>query len=189
MSNTSIPFEVVEHALNNADAMTDPSEAHGTLCGIIAISGKGAPNNWLSYVLGEYDETNLNIKEAINTLLDLHDVALKEITEQEYDLELLIHDDDTPLDIRVDDLSQWCQGFLYGLSLSGLKDLTSLPEEASEILQDMMDISKAGFNANDDAEENEQAFAEIVEYVRIGAYVIYNTFNSDEMINNSATIH
>lgn len=189
MSNTNMSYEVVEHALIDADAMTEPAEAHGTLCGMIAISGKGAPDNWLSHVLGEYDPQDLNIKSSINTLMDLHDHALRDLTESDYELELLLHDDDTPLDIRIDDLSHWCQGFLYGLSMTGLTDITSLPDDASEILQDMMDISKAGFNPEDDDEENEQAFAEIVEYVRIGAYVVFNTFNTEDTSAESATIH
>jgi len=189
MSSTNISYEVIENALFKADAMTEPAEAHGTLCGMIAISGKGAPYDWLTHIFGEHDPQDLNIKEATNTLLDLHDNTLREIIDQDYELELVMHDDDTPLDIRVDDLAHWCQGFLFGLSMSGLKDIKSLPEDAAEVLQDMMDISKAGFSADDDDEENEQAFAEISEYIRIGAYVIYNTFNSEEMNNNSATIH
>ena len=189
MSDKILSYEVVEKALLNADAMTDPSEAHGTLCGMICISGKGAAESWISQTLGEHDPQNIVTQETIDMLMDLHDNTMSEITDQDYELELLIHDDETPLDIRIDDLSHWCQGFLYGLSLSGLTDIQNLPQDASEILQDMMDISRAGFNAEDDEEENEQAFAEIVEYVRIGAYVIYNTFNSDDMIANSATIH
>ena len=34
-----------------------------------------------------------------------------------------------------------------------------------------------GYDSEDDAEENEAAFTEIVEYLRIGVYLIYSTFN------------
>ena len=189
MSSNLISYEAVENALMNADAITEPSEAHGTLCGLICISGKGAPENWLGHIIGDYEAGDLNIEEATNTLMELHNQALQEIIDENYELTLLLHDDDTPLDIRIDDLAHWCQGFLYGLSLSGLKDINSLPQDASEVLQDMMDISKAGYNPEEDEEENEAAFAEIVEYIRIGAYVIYNTFNGDGLTANSTAIH
>ncbi len=179
MSNAKLSYELVENALMDADAITDPSEAHGTLCGMICVSGKITPENWLSHILGDYDAQDLNIKSAISLLADVHNEALKDLTEQNYELDILIHDDDTPLDIRIDDLGHWCQGFLYGLSLSGLKDIKKLPQDASEVLQDMIDISKAGYNSEDDENENEEAFAEIFEYIRIGAYVVYNTLNVD----------
>ncbi len=189
MSDPKITYEEVEEALMDADAIAGPSEAHGTLCGMIAVAGKGAPDNWLPHVLGEYDPQDLLIKDTVNVLLDLHDQVLRDLTEQNYALDILIHEDNYPLDTRVEDLSNWCQGFLYGLSASGLKDIKQLPVDASEILQDMLDISKAGYNPDDGEEENEAAFAEIIEYIRIGAYVIYTTFNTAETSSASPTVH
>lgn len=189
MSDTKISYELIEDALMDANAITEPAEAHGTLCGMICISGKGAPNDWIAHILGEHDSNDLSVKTAINILNDLHDQTLRELTEQNYELSLLLHDDEVVLDTRVDDLCHWCQGFLYGLSMSGLKDINNLPTDTSEILQDMMDISKAGYSPEDDDEENEEAFAEIVEYIRIGAYVVYSTFNTNGMSAASTSIH
>ena len=182
-------YETIDEALINADGITEAAEAHGTLCGMVCISGKGDLENWLSHVLGEHDPRDLNIKDEISILKKIHDKTVLDLTEQNYELELLTHGDDTPLDIRVDDLCHWCQGFLYGLSLSGLTDITKLPQDASEILQDMMDISRAGYNPEEDEDENESAFAEIVEYIRVGTYVIFNTFNGDGFSVNTNTIH
>ena len=189
MLHQNLSFQEINDALVKVDATTEAAEAHGILCGMICISGKGDVKNWLEHVLGEQDVNNPYLQETKNILMDLHDATLTEIIEGNYDLDLLLPGDDDPLDIRVDDLSNWCQGFLFGLSMSGLTDINNLPQEASEILQDMMDISKAGFNPDEDDDENETAFAEIVEYLKIGAYVIYNTFNNSGHTTNSLTVH
>jgi len=184
----TLDYEAIDDALIKANAITEASEAQGTLCGMICVSGEGGLQHWLAHVFGE-DERNKNLytPESNKLLTELHNQTVKELTENNYDLTLLLHSDDDSLDLRIEDLSNWCQGFLYGLSAAGLKDIHSLPEEASEVLQDMLDISKAGYDPDADEDENEQAFTEIVEYIRIGAYVIFNVFNSME--NTSNTIH
>ena len=184
----TLTYDLIDDALVRANAMVDASEAQGTLCGMICVSGAGDLNNWLAHVFGEEkDSSNLYVPESSKILSALHDITVSELTNNDYDLNLILHDDNDSLDIRIEDLSNWCQGFLYGLSAAGLKDIKNLPEEASEILQDMLDISKAGYDPEADENENEEAYTEIVEYIRIGAYVIYNTFNSQEMTSN--TIH
>lgn len=188
LTDFSLTYDLIDDALIKANAIADASEAQGTLCGMICVSGTGGLNDWLSHILGEEkDSKNLYIPESDKILSALHDATVKELLDGDYDLEMLLHDDDTPLDIRIEDLTNWCQGFLYGLSAAGLKDIKKLPEEASEVLQDMLDISKAGYDAEADEEENEEAYAEIVEYIRIGVYVVFDTLNSTE--NTSATIH
>jgi len=188
LTDISLTYDLVDDALIKANAIADASEAQGTLCGMICASGGGGLNSWLSHVFGEEkDNNNLYIPESNEILTALHDHTLKQLTGNSYDLNLIMHDDTESLDIRIDDLSHWCQGFLYGLSTAGLKDIKKLPEEASEILQDMLDISKAGYDPEADEEENEEAYAEIIEYIRIGAYIIFDTFNSTE--DTSTTIH
>jgi len=189
MPETTLSYEAIDDELMRLDAVAEASEAHGTLCGMICISGKGDIKNWLTHVLEDQNSDKFPSSESESILVSLHNRTVAELTEQNYQLELLIHSDDDPLGVRIDDLCNWCQGFLYGLSLAGLTDIKKLPTEASEILQDMMDISKAGYDSEEDEEENEAAFAEIVEYLRIGTYVIFSTFNDDSMVNNSTTIH
>ena len=81
------------------------------------------------------------------------------------------------MDERTRSLAQWCTGFLAGLGLGA--PLQALSEESSEALQDLQQIAQAGFSIQgDDAdqegleEENEQAFFEIVEYVRVVTLIL-----------------
>jgi len=189
MSNTSISFDSINNALLQVDATAETSEAHGTLCGMICIQGKGDANHWISHITDEDISNNIETQESHSILLALHDKTLADIIGQNYELSLLMHDDDEALDIRVEDLCLWCQGFLYGLSIAGLNDISALPKEGTEILQDMSDISKAGYDPEADDNENEMAFAEITEYIRIGVYFIFSIFNDDGANSNANTIH
>jgi len=188
LSEISLTYDLIDDALIKANAIADASEAQGTLCGMICASGTGGLNNWLSHIMGEeQDSKNLYIHESDKILSALHDTTVEQIINGDYNLALILHDDDEPLEFRIEELSNWCQGFLYGLSAGGLKDIKKLPEEASEILQDILDISKAGFDPEANKEENEEAYAEIIEYIRIGVYVVFDTLNATD--NASSTIH
>jgi len=87
--------------------------------------------------------------------------------------EPLLPDDAVPLRLRVDALASWCGGFLYGLSAHRKLDLRSMSEEARETLRDFTDFTQAGFDSGGDLETEEAAYAELVEYVRVGAQLLF----------------
>ncbi len=189
MARTILSFDQLNDALRSVDSMSETSEAHGTLCGIVCLNGKTGLDKWLSLIFEGLDGDNEKLQESEHNLTQLYNMTLEVLASPNYGLSLLVHSDDSALDIRVGDLSLWCQGFLYGLSIAGLTELKSLPAETQEILQDMSDISKVGYSQEDDNESNEAAFAEIIEYIRVGAYIVFNTFNGKDISPDSQTVH
>jgi hypothetical protein len=85
----------------------------------------------------------------------------------------LLPDDETPLCDRADALSQWCQGFLYGLGSGPAADPAKVSTEAGEIIRDLTEITHVGVDADEQNEENEVAFAEVVEFVRVGVQILF----------------
>jgi uncharacterized protein YgfB (UPF0149 family) len=85
----------------------------------------------------------------------------------------LLPDDDTPLRERADALSLWCQGFLYGLGSGTTPDPGKVSSEAGEIIRDLTEITHVGVEADEENEENEAAFAEVVEFVRVGVQLLF----------------
>ena len=80
---------------------------------------------------------------------------------------LWLPDDDETLEERTMALSQWCSGFLAGIGSSGDDTLKVLSEEANEALKDLQQISLADVTDTEQSEEDENAFVEIVEYIRV----------------------
>jgi len=53
-----------------------------------------------------------------------------------------------------------------------VREEKALPADVREILRDLVEISKVAFEAAEAGEEEERAYAEIVEYVRVGVLLI-----------------
>ena len=190
MSQTRSPvdFYRLNQTLAAAKADADASEAHGILCGIHCVTGMADKDAWIKQILGDYDAQDMLLKECLNLLDQLFTQTIEQIAAEEYALELLLRDDEEPLTERLQDLGEWCQGFLFGVTLSGVKDIDKLPEDASEIMRDILQISKAVYEEGDDEDENESAYVEVMEYVRVGALVVYTELNHPYEAQ-SKTIH
>jgi uncharacterized protein YgfB (UPF0149 family) len=89
------------------------------------------------------------------------------------EFDLLIPEDEVSIEERTRALSLWCNGFLYGLGTTGAADPGRLSGEAGEVVRDLTEITRAGVDAADGAEENEAALAELVEFVRIGVQLLF----------------
>jgi len=108
------------------------------------------------------------------------------------DFEPLLPDDEAPLIERADALSLWCQGFLYGLGSGSMSDPGEVSIEAREIIQDFTEITHVGVEAGDDNEASETAFAEVVEFVRVGVQLLFVELapaRGEEAAPGAASIH
>ena len=92
---------------------------------------------------------------------------------------------------RVDALSAWCGGFLYGISGHRRLNLKNLSDEARETLRDFTQFTQAGFDASGDPEAEERAFTELVEYVRVGAQLLFLELRPRPPLptDESSTVH
>ncbi len=172
----------LDAALFKADAMMGAAEAHGALCGMLCARGTTGLSTWSDHVLGEQDSAGTGLHEAVHLLSGLHQTTLEQLNDAMADFHLLLPDDDDSLSERVEALANWCQGFVYGLAAGGIKEETELPADSQEIIKDMIEISRAGYDdfmsageAEDedgDANADEIAYMEITEYVRTGILLI-----------------
>ena len=90
------------------------------------------------------------------------------------EFDLLIPDDDRPIEERTQALTAWCSGFLYGLGSNGAADPQRLPGDLGEIVRDLTEITRADVDASDSVEANESALAELVEFVRVGVQLVFD---------------
>src|SRR5258705_12555250 len=86
----------------------------------------------------------------------------------------LLPDDDAPLAERATSLGGWCQGFLYGIGAGKLASVAELPGDLPEVIRDFTEISRAAVDDADSAETNEQAYVELVEFVRVSAQLVFD---------------
>ncbi|MBV8342076.1 MAG: UPF0149 family protein, partial [Gammaproteobacteria bacterium] len=125
--------------------------------------------DWLREILPE----GRAAPESAAALEGLFSATSAALLQPDMELELVLPDDEQPIDVRTAALAQWCQGFLYGLGAGGITDAAELPGDAAEIVRDFTEISRAAVDATQGEESNEAAYAELVEFVRVGVQLLF----------------
>jgi len=173
MTNPGLDCDQVESALQSLDADINASELHGTLSAILCADDNSQADTWYQELVPITDDNDLLRQEAKLTLELLYKQTKQDLNDPLCDYQLLLPADQDSIDDRTAALGDWCQGFIMGLMMSGIKDFHKLPENSAEVSQDIVEISRAGstFGA-DDAEEDEVALQELIEYVRVGVLLI-----------------
>ncbi|MCP4040345.1 MAG: YecA family protein, partial [Gammaproteobacteria bacterium] len=69
-------------------------------------------------------------------------------------------------------LVSWCDGFLYGLGVTAGQAGLEEDKDGREFLSDLSTITQLAVNTAG-GEDNEVAYAEIIEYVRTGVMVLH----------------
>ena len=163
-------FDELQRALVQSRALTDAAEAHGTLVGSLCA----APCS-LADCLAEILPDGRAEHPAADSLRAVFESTSGALLEGTLGFEPLLPADDAPIGDRALALGEWCQGFLYGLGTGvAVPDTASLPGEAAEVLRDMTEITHVDVDPEDDLESSEAAYAELVEFVRVGVQLLYD---------------
>lgn len=173
MTLKSCDFEALEERLRAADADSGAAEAHGLLCGTVTAGGRSAPDLWLEHLLGTDNTLSAAAQDCRELLDDLQNDILGEFNDESFGFDVLLPADTAPLSVRTRALSAWCEGFLYGLALGGVREGGTKTDMVEEVMKDFYDISHAGFVTEAPSEDDEVAYAEIVEYLRISVLLLY----------------
>lgn len=162
---------VFEH-LSRMLAPLNPAELHGLLCGLLCADPNLDRDRWLRHadeLLGEDAELT---EVARDLLLKLFEYGAAQLNSEDGTVAPLLPDDATPLEQRTAALGVWCQGLLYGLGLGQADRHGRLSEESQEFLRDAVEIAKVDFETDEASEVDEVAYAEIVEYLRVGLLLL-----------------
>jgi uncharacterized protein len=163
-------YAEIQRVLADERSMTDAAEAHGTLAGALCTASTYRFEDWLQEILPEG-----RTEQPVSTgaLRGLYFLTTETLAGAEMAFEPLLPEDAQPLDERAAALSQWCVGFLYGLGSGSIQDLSKLPGEVGEVVRDFDELTRVGVGSGESDEENEGAYAELVEFVRVGVQLVF----------------
>ncbi len=145
------------------------SAFHGALCGALC---RETPAKLDPASLLEDDALTVDETSAVQ-LREFCEQAVAAFGDAELGFHPLLPDDAVPLNDRAQALGAWCEGFLFGLSARVKFDLKDCSEEVREVVADFTQFTRAAIGAGDDLEVEEGAYAELVEYIRVGAQLVY----------------
>jgi len=170
-----LDFDSVQRALQNLGATAEAAEAHGILCALL-LDRSPLPL-WLGQILDDLpDKGDALAAERLALLEELYAETREQLDNDELDFELLLPADVEDFGLRLQGLASWCQGFLFGLGVSGLASGERLDDEARECLSDLLEISKLS-DDDESSDEAEMQFAEIAEHVRMVTLLLNESLN------------
>lgn len=163
-----------DHTLALSQGNLDASglaECHGVACGLLVRQPNARATAYLELLaaLQVIPGPGPALSEA---LTELYEAVAGQLADDDMGFAVWLPDDEQPLDERTAALAQWCNGFLAALGIGLEGRMETLSAEAGEALADLAEIARAqtgevSEEPPGDAEEEEQAFAEIVEYIRV----------------------
>jgi uncharacterized protein YgfB (UPF0149 family) len=183
-------YDDFQRVLRDARALPDPAEAHGSLAGALCSSRNYGLIEWLHEILPEDSPDEAALQSSV--LQNVYDSMVRSLGGNDANFEPLLPDDDAPLVERAEALSSWCQGFLYGLGSGNTADPSKVSSEAGEIIRDLTEITHVGVADDEENEENETAFAEVVEFVRVGVQLLFVELapaRGEESVPGATSLH
>jgi hypothetical protein len=162
-------YDELADALSRLGFEQDAAEYHGALCGALCVR-EPAEIDPLKVLEGA---RNGDGGDAAQALTRLRGESADSFVDGELGFVPLLPDDDEELPRRVRALGAWCEGFLFGLTSGKPLSMKSCSPELKEIVHDFTEFTKAGVGDDEDEELEETAYAELVEYVRVGAQLVY----------------
>lgn len=144
------------------------SELHGALGGWLAGGGANGAD-WLARVTADPQQP---APDAGSPLDALRRASAQQLDDRDFAFELLLPGAEATLPERAGALFDWCRGFLGGFGLAtGARP--PLSEEGEEALADLARLAQAAPEQGDDEAEDEDALAEIEEFVRVAVLLLH----------------
>jgi hypothetical protein len=163
----------IEASLRSAGALGEPAEVHAEFCGLACVMGKDAAAPWAESALADAPQKPAEVLEELRSLAE---TTWTSLDSGDMSFGLLLPPDETPLEVRAEALGAWCQGFMHGLGVAGAPGKDS-PIARNDVIRDIVgdfsEITRASFADSESEEEGEAAFVELVEYVRVGAQLVF----------------
>lgn len=166
-------YQEVAVELEKTSADIKPAEIHGLLCGVLSSTSGKLDEQWEKLLL--LPQMTPNLKAFLQQLA----ISSHELMDTfSFEFTLFLPSDDTDINERTEALGLWCQGFLTGLQQGIQFGGKKFSNEVTEALNDITEISQVNYGNIAENEEDEVAFAELVEYVRMTTLMLYQEFKA-----------
>lgn len=170
----SLPtYTEVANALNKSPAKLSAAQAHGVMCGLLCATNDQAGTLWLTIIFGDKKK-----HKPDEVLHQLYEESYQQLNDFSFEFSLLLPEEEVDINQRAEALGLWCQGFLTGLDQAKVPIQNRAPDEITEALNDLIEIAKVNYGDIVDNEEDETAYFELVEYVRLAVLMIFQELRS-----------
>lgn len=154
-----------------------PTAIHGSLSGVLAAGHRLSKTDWLEWVMDQLGPVDPLTENQNIMLLAFYVSTVKALEDSGLSFKPLLPDDDSPMTLRLEALSDWCGCFIGAFGTVGvLAEGKEIPQEVEEILEDLAAIAQIDTESDDSAEAEEDYIA-VSEHVRMAALSLYLEYN------------
>ena len=168
----TVTWQQLTSSLKIAELGATASETHGIICGLICGGINLEDGSWygaFNDLMNDGIALPIDLKKMLQQVFDN---SSNEFLAEDYQVRLLLADDNQDFSQRAVSLTQWSESFMAGFAI-GNESGATLSTDVKEALSDLSQIAKLDTEIDDDDDEAEQSLVEIIEYVRVSAMLCF----------------
>lgn len=178
-------FDDLSTELEDWAAICSASEIHGLISGLGSVALAGDVSLVKDIVLRHIEEEACE-PHHYTAIQAMQESVLEQFESPEFTFAPLLPDDDEELSSRIRLLSEWSQGFLVGFGTGVKTEEVNFSQDAQEVLRDLVEIANVTDELDQEgSEDDEVAFAELEEYIRAAAMMLYSEFGVDQAVTDA----
>lgn len=165
-------FPGLEYLSDLSELALSPPEAHGIFCGLLCSGARDPLARWLEEILPRTATTDSDTDHCRAVLTRLAEQTQHALQQPGVGFAPLLPQTDAELAARAEGVHDWSRGFLFGLGLNGC-DPNTFAGETREAIEDLTELTRMDLNDLQETEDNEQALAEIIEFLWVAAMLVF----------------
>ncbi|MBS0287203.1 MAG: UPF0149 family protein [Proteobacteria bacterium] len=161
-------YELFDHQLFVASTPFSPAYIHGMISAMLCVATPEEAGKSIEKEIPSLGQSGV-VNELFNALLINTKMDLEN---DQRAFRLMLPSDEESLVQRVEGVTNWCEGFLQGISCTNMSGLLNDNPIVKEVLADIEQIKEASLEVQE-GEENEKDFMEIVEFIKVSVMLVY----------------
>lgn len=154
------------------------SSLHGMMCGYLCAGADTQGEAYIRALLNnKKDEESRN---AALAMFEVFSISQQQISNFDFEFEMMLPDDQDSLRERALAFSEWCEGFIQALTLTGVSMDEFYEEDAQDAMQHMIEFAELDCDTLDVDEEDERALMEVSEYARMAVIRLHGDLKLNE---------
>lgn len=166
-------YQVLSSIFQRYGSDLSAAEGHGIATAMLCVNGQCNFVGWINEVFEDEAAIVEDDKTVLNNLFE-QTRKLLDPEESVYEFDLFLPENAT-LQELAQALSEWCQGFLWGIGYT--RSQGDWPGDTDGILRDMVEFTKLDNDVEDDNDEDEDAFIQLHEYLRVAVLTVRDELN------------
>lgn len=181
------PYLVFAESISVLSLPFSASELHGMMCSYLCAGAPTAGENYLRALMGSLNQDS--VRQAALAMFQLYAISQQQINALDFKFQMLLPEDEAPLQERAQAFSQWCEGFIQGLQVNGINLNHLQEEEAQDAIQHLAEFAKLDYESLDVNEEDEKALLEVSEYARLAVLSLHGELMAKDSNSHDGSTH